>query len=204
MAATARKAWMTWRGGSRRWTEHAAATGCSQRLAKRDRAPGSRYYCLSVLFPTTPVLGKIRGCVEYGVGICNIEVQCGTQTLIQKENAHAFESAADVPPTVCWWQINNPKALVGFVCNIAVSVVFCVDSRTLEAMERVKQNLRRRIQDSHEHAKVVAIILGILGFFNALFHNHSSKATSTFWRFLITFVVNLVPKTDYVCVLPSL
>ena len=172
---------------------------------KGPRPPGSRYYCLSVLFPTTPVLGKIRGCVEYGVGICNIEVQCGTQTLIQKENAHdAFESAAAVPPTVCWWQINNPKALVGFVCNIAVSVVFCVDSRTLEAMERVKQNLRRRIQDSHEHAKVVAIILGILGFFNALFHNHSSKATSTFWRFLITFVVNLVPKTDYVCVLPSL
>jgi hypothetical protein len=81
---------------------------------------------------------------------------------------------------------------------------FCINSRTLEAMERVKQNLRRRIQDSHEHAKVVAIILGILGFFNALFHNHSSKATSTFWRFLITFVVNLVPKTDYVCVLPSL
>ncbi len=80
----------------------------------------------------------------------------------------------------------------------------CIDSRTLEAMERVKQNLRRRIQDSHQHAEAVAIILGVLGVLNAVFLNHSSKATSTFWQFLITFVVNLIPKTDYVCVLPSL
>ena len=67
-------------------------------------------------------------------------------------------------------------------------------------MQRIKENVRLRLEDSHEHAKSAAVTLGALGLFNALFINHSSQATGTFWRLLITFVVNLIPKVDYRCV----
>jgi hypothetical protein len=66
-------------------------------------------------------------------------------------------------------------------------------------MQRIKENVRLRLEDSHEHAKSAAVTLGALGLLSALFLNHSSQATGTFWRLLITFVVNLIPKVDYRC-----
>jgi hypothetical protein len=64
-------------------------------------------------------------------------------------------------------------------------------------MERVKEKLRLRLEESHQHANAAAITLFFLGFFSAFSLNHSPKATSTFWQFLITFIVNLIPKADY-------
>jgi hypothetical protein len=64
-------------------------------------------------------------------------------------------------------------------------------------MDRIKENLRLRLEDSHAHAKSAAVTLGVLGLFSALFLNHSSQATGTFWRLLITFLVNLIPKVNY-------
>ena len=67
-------------------------------------------------------------------------------------------------------------------------------------MERIKENLLLRLEESHQHAKAAALILFALGLLSVFFLNHSSKATSTFWQYLITFVVNLVPKADYRCI----
>jgi hypothetical protein len=66
-------------------------------------------------------------------------------------------------------------------------------------MQRIKENVRLRLEDSHEHAKSAAVTLGALGVLSVLFLNHSSQATGTFWRLLITFVVNLIPKVHYRC-----
>jgi hypothetical protein len=64
-------------------------------------------------------------------------------------------------------------------------------------MERVKEALGRRLEDSHEDARLTAKILFSLGCLNAVAFNYSHDVASFFWQNLIVFLVNLVPKTNF-------
>jgi len=92
---------------------------------------------------------------------------------------------------------NGPKDKLNRPDDQAVLAAVLIPLRPA-AMERIKQNLRRRMEDSHQHSEAAAMTMFALGCLSVFFLNHSSKASATFWQFVITFVVNLIPKTDYV------